>query len=142
MNPEEKSFFEEVDPVYDQIAQQVVDCAFKVHSSLGPGLMEHVYEACLAYELSARGLKVEQQVGIPLNHGEVKLNVGFRLDLLVEKKLIVEIKSIEELLPIHHAQVLTYLKLSGHSLGLLINFNSRWIKDGLKRVALSKKKEK
>ena len=132
-----KKSFEEVDSGLDKIASQVVDAAFKVHTSLGPGLLENAYEACLAHEIRQKGLKVEQQVDLPLVYGDVRLNVGYRLDLLVEKRLIVEVKTVDSLLPIHKAQVLTYLKLSKLQLALLINFNSYVLKHGLKRVVLS-----
>ena len=132
-----KSPFEEVDAELDELASQVVDAAFKVHSNLGPGLLENSYEACLAFEINKRGLKVEQQVGLPLIYESIQLNVGYRLDLLVEKRLIVEVKAVESLLPIHKAQVLTYLKLSKLQLALLINFNSYVLKQGLKRIVLS-----
>ena len=132
-----KRAFEEVDAELDELASQVVDAAFKVHSNLGPGLLENSYEACLAFEISKRGLKVEQQVGLPLVYETIQLNVGYRLDLLVEKRLIVEVKAVEFLLPIHKAQVLTYLKLSKLQLALLINFNSYVLKQGLKRIVLS-----
>lgn len=120
----------------ERVATQVVDAAFVVHSTLGPGLLESVYEVCLAYELTKRGLKVERQLALPVVYDERCLEAGFRLDLLVERCLVVELKAVEVLLPVHTAQLLTYLKLSGHRLGLLINFNVPLIKDGIKRLAL------
>ena len=114
----------------------VLDCSFQVHSALGPGLLESAYEECLYYELLQSGLNVEKQKPLPLIYKEVKLDAGYRIDLLVEKKVIVEIKSIESLADIHMAQILTYLKLSGCKLGLLANFNVRHLKDGIKRVIL------
>lgn len=105
-----------------------------VHRALGPGLLESAYEACLAFELAQRGLKVEQQKPLPVVYREVRLECGYRLDLLIEGQVIVEIKSIDSLLPIHKAQLLSYLKLSGCHVGLLINFNVRILKDGIVRV--------
>jgi GxxExxY protein len=137
-----KKPFEETDAELDKIAKEVVDAAFKVHFNIGPGLLESAYEACLAYEISQRGLKVEQQVAVPLVYEKVNLNVGFRIDLLVQKRLIVEVKAVEALLPVHRAQVLTYLKLSGLQLGLLINFYSPILKKGLERIILSGSKKR
>lgn len=120
----------------DRIGRLVVDSAIAVHRTLGPGLFESVYEACLAEELRQRGLMVERQVGVPVTYGEARLEVGFRIDLLVEKCVVVEIKSIDALASIHVAQVLTYLRFSGHRLGYLINFNSTLLKNGLRRLVL------
>ena len=118
----------------NEIATIVVDCCLKVHKALGPGLLESAYEECLYYELKKLGLKVEKQTGIPLFYEEVKLDVGYRLDLIVEDKVIIEVKSVEALNDVFLAQVLTYLKLSKCKLGLLINFNVTLIKNGIKRV--------
>jgi len=118
------------------IFKKILDCSFKIHSALGPGLLESAYEECLYYELVKLGLKVEKQKPLPLVYNEVKLEAGYRVDLLVENSVIVEIKSVEALCDIHMAQILTYLKLSGCKLGLLINFNVPHLKDGLKRVIL------
>jgi GxxExxY protein len=118
----------------NEISKIIVDCAFKVHKSLGPGLLESSYEECLFYELKKSGLKVEKQKALPLIYEEIKLEVGYRLDLIVEDKVIVEIKACEGLNDVHLAQVLTYLKLSDVKLGLLINFNVTRVKDGIKRV--------
>ena len=120
----------------DKIAKVVVDAAFKVHSTLGPGLLEGVYEACLVHELHRRGLSVETQVALPIEYDGLKLDAALRLDLVVEDQLIVELKAVESLLPIHMAQVMTYLKLSHHRLGLLINFNVPLIKNGIRRIIL------
>ena len=138
-NPKDAKTFTEVDPALDEIASKVVDAAFKVHSKLGPGLLENAYEACLAYEITQKGLRIEQQKPLPLVYESVKLNVGFRIDLLVEDRLIVEIKAVDSFAPIHEAQVLTYLRLMDQPLALLINFNTRFIKNGLRRIVLSKK---
>jgi len=120
----------------DQVASKIVDAAFAVHKTLGPGLLESVYELCLLHELNKRGLKVERQASLPVLHDNLPLDAGLRLDLVVEKRVIVEVKAVEALLPVHTAQLLTYLKLSGYRLGLLVNFNSAIIKQGIKRIAL------
>src|SRR6266700_1903377 len=116
------------------LSGSILDAAFRVHSALGPGLLESAYEACLAYELRTDGFRILTQVPLPLVYREVKLDVGYRLDLLVEELVIVEIKSVDALAPIHHAQLLSYLKLSRKRLGLLINFNVVRLKDGIKRI--------
>jgi GxxExxY protein len=120
--------------VENEISQLIIGCAIKVHTALGPGLLESAYEECLYYELVKEGLKVEKQKALPLIYEEIKLEVGYRLDLIVEDKVIIEIKACEGLNDIHLAQVLTYLKLSNVKLGLLINFNVTRVKDGIKRV--------
>jgi GxxExxY protein len=107
-----------------------------VHTTLGPGLLESVYEVCLLHELQKRGLKAERQVLLPVVYDGLRLDSGLRLDLVVENRVVVELKAVDTLLPVHKAQMLTYLKLSGHRLGLLINFNSILIKDGIHRIAL------
>ena len=119
----------------ERVGRAVVDAAFTVHRALGPGLLESVYEACLAEELRGRGLRVERQVGIPVAYGDVKVDVGCRLDLLFEDRVIVEIKAIDAL-AIHSAQLLTYLRFSGARLGYLINFNTVLLKNGLRRLVL------
>ena len=118
----------------NQLATIIVDCAFKVHITLGPGLLENVYQAALAYELRNRDLKVTTERGIPAEYGDVKLDVGFRADIIVENKVIIECKSIEALAPVHGKILLTYLRLADMRLGLLINFNVDLIKDGIRRV--------
>jgi GxxExxY protein len=120
--------------VENEISQLIIGCAIKVHTALGPGLLESAYEECLYYELIKEGLKVEKQKALPLIYEEIRLEVGYRLDLIVEDKVIVEIKACEGLNDVHLAQVLTYLKLSNVKLGLLINFNVTRVKDGIKRV--------
>ncbi len=120
----------------DAIARKVVNAAFEVHSALGPGLLESAYDACLFHAIAKRGLRVERQIVVPVVFDGVELETGFRLDLLVEDCLIVEVKAVEAIIPVHHAQVLTYLRLTGHRLALLINFNVPLIKDGIKRFAL------
>lgn len=119
----------------DRIAKEVVDAAFKVHSSLGPGLLESAYEACLTHELTKRGYRVERQKPQPVIYEGLEIEVGYRLDLLVEDLIIIELKAVEQLAPIHQAQLLTYLKLSNKQLGFLINFNVPLIKDGIRRIA-------
>ncbi len=118
---------------YTPLTEKIIGAAMEVHRALGPGLLESVYEACLVYELAQRGLKVEQQKPIPLVYKSVRLDCGYRLDLLVENTIIIEIKAVEELHPIHEAQLISYLKLSGFRVGLLINFNVRLLKDGIRR---------
>jgi GxxExxY protein len=119
----------------NEISSKVIGCAIEVHKLLGPGLLENAYEECLFYELKLAGFNVEKQKALPLIYKEVKLDAGYRLDLLVENKLIIEIKAVEAINDIHIAQVLTYLKVSGCKLGLLMNFNVLKIKDGVKRLA-------
>jgi len=116
--------------------RKVLDCSFAVHTALGPGLLESAYEECLFYELRQSGLKVQKQKPLSLVYREIKLDAGYRVDLIVENSVIIEIKSVNELNDVHHAQVLTYMKLSGCQLGLLVNFNVRHLKDGIKRVIL------
>jgi GxxExxY protein len=118
----------------NEIATAVVDAAFKIHTTLGPGLFESVYEAALEYELAKRGLRVVHQVGLPVHYEEVRLELGFRVDLIVDEKVIVEVKSVEVLAPVHKKQLLTYLRLTDLRLGLLINFNVELIKHGIQRV--------
>ncbi|MDO9547651.1 MAG: GxxExxY protein [Candidatus Marinimicrobia bacterium] len=118
----------------NEISKTVVNCALRVHKSLGPGLLESAYEECLFYELKKEGLTVEKQKPLPLIYEEVKLDIGYRVDLLVDHKVIIEIKAVEALNDVHMAQILTYLKLSGCKLGLLINFNVALIKNGIRRV--------
>ncbi len=118
----------------NEIARIVFDCALRVHKQLGPGLLESAYEECLCYELRKLNLKVSKQRPLPLIYEDVFLEVGYRVDLMIEEKFIVEIKSVEALNDVHLAQILTYLKLSGCKLGMLINFNVSLLKYGIKRV--------
>jgi GxxExxY protein len=118
----------------NELSKIVFDCAVKVHKALGPGLLESAYEECLYFELVKFGLNVEKQKPLPLVYEDVKLEIGYRIDLIVENKLIIEIKSLEALNDVHLAQVLTYLILSKCKLGMLINFNVLLVKDGIKRV--------
>lgn len=118
----------------NEISSKIIGAAIEVHKQLGPGLLESAYETCLCYELKQSGLDVKQQIALPVIYKDVKLDAGYRIDLLFENKVIVEIKSIETLADIHTAQILTYLKLKDLKLGLLINFNTVKVVDGLKRV--------
>jgi GxxExxY protein len=122
----------------NEIDTLILDAAFQVHKELGPGLLESTYEACLSYETIQRGLFIETQLPLPVIYKEVKLDCGYRIDLRAERKVIVEIKSVEALNDVHMAQVLTYMKLSGCKLGYLINFNVKLLKDGIKRIVLGK----
>lgn len=118
----------------NEISKVVFECALKVHKTLGPGLLESAYEECMFYELKKSNLRVEKQKALPLVYEEVNLDVGYRIDIIVENKFIVEIKSVEALNDVHLAQLLTYLRLSDCKLGLLINFNVKLLKDGVRRV--------
>ena len=120
----------------NQVTEKVIGAAINVHRALGPGLLESAYEACLAFELVECGLKVEQQKPIPVIYKTVRLDCGYRLDLLVNNIVIVEIKSVDHLMPIHGAQLLSYLKLSECKVGLLINFNVKMLKEGIRRLIL------
>jgi GxxExxY protein len=118
----------------NEISNAIIGVAIELHKSLGPGLLESAYENALVYDLRIKGFDVKQQVAMPFVYKEVKLDVGYRIDLIVENKVLIEIKSIEELAPVHYSQVLTYLKLSNLKLGLLINFNTKLLKDGINRI--------
>ncbi len=118
----------------NEISKIVFECALKVHKTLGPGLLESAYEECMFYELKKSNLKVEKQKVLPLVYEEVNLDVGYRIDIIIEDKFIVEIKSVEALNDVHLAQLLTYLRLSDCKLGLLINFNVKLLKEGVRRV--------
>ena len=118
----------------NEVTGKIIDSAIKVHSVLGPGLLEGAYEACLRHELTVRGLKVQSQPSLPVEYDGIMVDAGYRLDLLVEDVVIVELKSVERLAPIHEAQMLTYLKLSRKKVGLLLNFNVVQMKDGIRRM--------
>ncbi len=120
----------------ESVASGAIECAFKVHRQLGPGLLESVYETCLLHELKKSGLHFRSQQTLPIIYDDLALETGLRLDVVVENQVILELKAVEMLLPIHQAQVLTYLKLTSMRLGLLINFNTVLLKDGIKRVVL------
>ena len=121
---------------FEDVFRQVLDCSFKIHTSLGPGLLESVYVECLYYELIQSRLIVEKQKPLPLIYEKVKLEAGYRIDLLVDERIVVEVKAIDSLADIHLAQILTYMRLSECRLGLLVNFNVVHLKDGIKRVIL------
>jgi GxxExxY protein len=118
----------------NEISGQIVEAAMTVHTVLGPGLLENAYEACLKHELLKRGLRVEQQVALPVVYDGVKIDLGYRLDLLVEQEVIIELKAVEKVTPLHQAQLLSYLKLGHKRLGLLINFNVLHLKNGIERM--------
>jgi len=120
----------------EETARKTVDCAFQVHRALGPGLLESVYEVCLCHELHKNGIVFERQVSMPVLYDGLRLDAGLRLDVVVAGCVIVELKAVEQILPVHKAQMLTYLKLSGIRLGLLINFNVPTIKTGIQRIIL------
>ena len=117
----------------NKITEKIIGCAIEVHKVLGPGLLESAYEECLSYELIQNGLKIERQKSVPVIYKDVKLECGYRIDILVEDSVIIELKSVEGITPVHEAQVLTYLKFAEKKIGLLINFNVLRLKDGLKR---------
>ncbi|MBX7174149.1 MAG: GxxExxY protein [Pyrinomonadaceae bacterium] len=119
----------------NQISEKIIGCAIKVHKTLGPGLLESTYEVCLIHELRKSGINVQSQLALPVIYDGIKLDAGYRIDLLVEDSIIVELKAVDCLLPIHEAQVLSYLKLSKKKLGLLINFNVKLLVNGVKRLA-------
>jgi len=121
---------------FDDLSNKVLGCAIEVHRELGPGLLESTYEQCLAYELNRAKIPFQLQVELPVEYKQIKLNCGYRIDLLADNRLIVELKSVEQLLKIHEAQVLTYMKLSGVSVGLLLNFNVDVLRKGVKRFVL------
>ena len=118
----------------NKLTEKIIGCALKVHKELGPGLLESAYKECLFFELQQAGLNAEKEKPLPLVYYDVKLETGYRIDLIVEDKIVLEIKSVERLLDVHTAQVLTYLKLTNNKLGLLINFNEHLLKDGIIRV--------
>jgi GxxExxY protein len=120
----------------NQITHEILDAAYKVHTNLGPGLLESSYQACLIYELKKKGLNLESEKGLPLIYEEVKLDCGYRIDILVESKVVIELKTVEAFTDVHIAQLLTYLKLSGCKVGLLLNFHTKSLKDGIKRLIL------
>ena len=127
--------FEAIPADVNALAKSIVDAAFQVHKALGPGLLETVYETCLCHELNQRNISFKSQVALPIRYNGLTLENGLRLDLLVAEKVVVELKAVEKMQPLYDAQLLTYLKLSGLRLGLLINFNTVLIKDGIKRIA-------
>ena len=119
--------------LYESLTDKIIKAAIEVHKNLGPGLLESAYEECLLFELIDLGLIVKQQVMIPIKYKDITIKTKYRLDLLVDDKVILELKSVEKLMPIHEEQLITYLKLSGYRVGLLINFNEKLLKNGIKR---------
>ncbi|MGH9905021.1 MAG: GxxExxY protein [Pyrinomonadaceae bacterium] len=128
--------FEPIARETESVAKTIVDAALKVHQALGPGLLESVYELCLTHDLTCRGMPLESQVVLPITYKGLTIDAGLRLDIIVAKQVIVEVKSVEKMNPVFNAQLLTYLKLTGIRLGLLINFNVPVIRDGIKRIVL------
>ena len=121
---------------FDELSNRVIGCALEVHRELGPGLLESTYEQCLAHELKINGIRFELQHPLPVKYKGVRLDCGYRVDILVEDKLIIELKSVEQMKSIHEAQLLTYMRLAGVKIGLLINFNVTKLKNGIKRFVL------
>lgn len=121
---------------FDRLSNRIIGCALEVHRELGPGLLESTYEQCLAHELKQSKIPFKLQVPLPVKYKSTLVDCGYRIDMLVNDKIIVELKSVEKLLPIHQAQLLTYMKLSGISIGLLMNFNVQFLKNGIKRMVL------
>ncbi|OGU35324.1 MAG: GxxExxY protein [Ignavibacteria bacterium GWB2_35_6b] len=122
--------------LYQELTEKIIGCAIEVHKVLGPGLLESAYEECLSYELMQNGFRIERQKAVPVIFKEVKLDCGYRIDILVENKVLLELKSVEALAPIHEAQILTYMKFAEIKIGLLINFNVTKLKNGIKRFVL------
>ncbi len=120
----------------NQITREIIDSAYKVHSTLGPGLLESAYRKCLVYELKKKGLFVEEEKPLPLIYDDIKLELGYRIDILVEKKIVVELKTVYFFNEVHFSQILTYPRLSDNNIGLLLNFYTRRLKDGIKRIIL------
>lgn len=123
--------------IHPRLSWQIIGCALRVHSQLGPGLLESAYEACLCHELAKEGLRFRRQVPVPLRYDSIEIDCGFRMDLVIDDKVVVELKAVDDILPIHIAQLMTYLKASKLSLGLLVNFNVRHLKDGIRRRVMT-----
>jgi GxxExxY protein len=121
---------------HKELTEKLIACAIEVHRHLGPGLLESAYDECYCYELDKNGVPIERQKALPLIYKEIKLDCGYRMDVVADSKVVVELKCVEKILPIHEAQLLTYLRLSGLKIGLLINFHAATLKDGIKRLAL------
>ena len=131
-----KTHFAAIPPRTEEVTKKILDAAFKVHTSLGPGILESVYETCLTHEFKLNGLKVERQVSIPVIYEDITVDSGLRLDLLIEKCVIVEIKAVEKIIPLCKAQLLTYMKLTKMRIGLLLNFNTIYLRDGINRLVI------
>ena len=121
---------------FDTLSNQIIGCAIEVHKNLGPGLLETTYEKCLAYELKLSKIPINLQHPLPVKYKGVELDCGYRIDMLIDNQVIIELKSVDNILPIHQAQLLTYMKLSGVGIGLLMNFNVKYMKNGIKRMVL------
>jgi len=121
---------------FEALSYKVIGCALEVHKQLGPGLLENTYKQCLAYELTQAGIAFKMEVNLPVKYKEINISCGYRIDLLIENSIIVELKCVDELHPIHEAQLLTYMKLSNIKIGFLINFNEKYLKNGIKRFVL------
>ena len=119
---------------FEDIAREIVDSAVHIHMRLGPGMLEAAYEACLEYELTTRSLAVKKQVPMPLRYNDLTIDIGYRIDILVEDAVVIELKTVQQLLPVHKAQLLTYLRSGNYRLGFLLNFNTVYMRDGIKRV--------
>lgn len=132
----QKKSFAPIPPNVERVGKAVLDAAFKVHTALGPGLLESVYETCTAFETRESGLQVVTQVALPVTYRDIKMDAGLRIDMLVEDCVIVEFKSVETMNPVYDAQLITYLKLTGIRLGFLINFNVVHLKEGIKRIVV------
>jgi len=122
--------------IEEELTEQIIGSAIEVHRCLGPGLLESAYEECLCHELHTRGIRFERQKPLPLDYKGIRLDCGYRLDIIIEAKVVVEIKAVDRIMPIHEAQMLTYLRLSGVKIGLIINFNVPVLKEGIKRIVL------
>ena len=120
----------------NELTERVIGCAIEVHKTLGPGLLESAYQQCLFYELREQGIWVEKEISLPIIYKEIKIDHGYRIDLLVENRVVIELKTVEKLTDVHTAQILTYMRLGEYSIGLLINFNTKLLKDGLKRFII------
>ncbi len=131
-----KRYYQPIPPEVEKIGKIILDAGFKVHKTLGPGLLESAYEACYAYEIRQSGVAVQTQAALPITYNEVKIDAGYRIDLFVENCVIVELKAVEKMNSLYEAQLLTYMKLAGVRLGYLINFNAIRLKDGIKHMVL------
>ena len=131
-----KTHFAAIPPRTEKVTKKILDAAFKVHTSLGPGILESVYETYLTHEFKLNGLKVERQVSIPVIYEDITVDSGLRLDLLIEKCVIVEIKAVVKIIPLYKAQLLTYMKLTKMRIGLLLNFNTIYLRDGINRLVI------
>lgn len=125
-----------MDLVFEELTEKIIGLALNVHKELGPGLLENTYKQCLAYELKKAKLNFQLEVNCPIKYKEIQTSCGFRIDLLVENKIIIELKSVEKIIPIHEAQLLTYMKLLNKRVGLIINFNKKLLRDGIKRMII------